>query len=125
MNKAKILIVEDEAIVALEIKYRLTKLGYSVIGTASSGKRALELTEETKPDVVLMDIKLKGSMNGLEVATQIRDRFNIPCIFLTAFSDDSTIKQMENVFNYERLQKPFEVIDLDNAIKITLEKKKN
>lgn len=125
MDKVKILIVEDEAIVALEIKYRLTKLGYSVTGTASSGKRALELTEETKPDVILMDIKLKGSMNGLEVATQIRDRFGIPSIFLTAFSDDSTIKQMENVFNYERLQKPFEVIDLDNAIKITLEKKKN
>jgi CheY-like chemotaxis protein len=124
MNNKKILIVEDEAIVALEIKYRLTKLGYIVTGTASSGKRALELAEETKPDVILMDIKLKGSMNGLETATQIRDRFGIPSIFLTAFTDDGTIKQMKEIFNYEHLQKPFEVSDLDNAIKTTLSKMK-
>jgi len=88
MIKNKVLIVEDEAIIALEIEDRLMKLGYQVCGTASSAEKAIAIAEQTSPDLILMDVKLKGKMNGLEAAEIIRIRFNIPSIILTAFMDE-------------------------------------
>jgi CheY-like chemotaxis protein len=88
MTKNKVLIVEDEAIIALEIKDRLMKMGYQVCGMASSADKAIKLAEQTSPDLILMDIKLKGKMNGLEASEIIKKRFNIPSIFLTAFMDE-------------------------------------
>ena len=78
MDKARILIVEDERIVAEDIQISLAKLGYSVAGIAASGEEAVEKAEELCPDLVLMDIKLKGDMDGVEAAEQIRARFAIP-----------------------------------------------
>ena len=89
----KILVVEDEIIVGMEIKDRLERLGYSVIDTVSSGEEAVKRAEETSPDLVLMDIRLKGDMDGIEAAKRIRHRFNIPVIYLTAYADDETIKR--------------------------------
>ncbi|MDH7604410.1 MAG: response regulator [Melioribacter sp.] len=119
MQKRKILIVEDEAIVALEIKYRLTSLNYEVVGTASTGEKALALAEETRPDLVLMDLKLKGKMNGLETAHELKNKFSIPSIFITAYSDDTTLNEIqENGFII--LQKPFTPEELQNVIENVL-----
>ncbi len=125
MTIANILIVEDEAIVALELKYRLTKLGYNVCGTASTGVRAVEIAEQKKPDLALMDVKLKGTMNGIEVASILKEKMGISSIFLSAFTDDLTRKQMSSIHDFEHIQKPFEASELQNVIERMLEKKKN
>ncbi len=125
MTNAKILIVEDEAIVALELKYRLTKLGYNVCGTASTGVKAIEIAEAKKPDLALMDVKLKGTMNGIEVASTLQEKMRIPSIFLSAFTDDLTRKQMSSINDFEHLQKPFEASELQKVIEKMLAKKKD
>lgn len=124
MQKLKILIVEDEAIVALEIQHRLKSLNYEVIGVASTGVKALALAEEKKPDLVLMDLKLKGSMNGLETALALKNNFSIPSIFVTAFSDDTTLNQIKEKINCEILLKPFSPDDLKNTIEKTINEKR-
>ena len=84
-----ILVVEDEAIVANDIRDTLISLGYDVAGTAKTGESALEKIAETRPDLVLMDIHLAGKMDGIETAGQIHENFGIPVIFLTAYADIS------------------------------------
>ena len=88
MAKARILIVEDEAIVAVDIQKTLQKLGYEVLAIAFSGEEALRKTEELHPDVVLMDIVLRGQMDGIEAAQKIYERFGIPSIFMTGYSEE-------------------------------------
>src|ERR1700693_3364822 len=92
-TKTKVLIVEDEAIVACDIESRLRKAGYTVPATASSGEQALERIEETSPDLVLMDIHLPGSMDGIATAVEIRHRFKLPVIYLTAHADRATLER--------------------------------
>ena len=92
MSKTNILIVEDESIVAKDIAQSLKKLGYNVIETASSGEAAVIIAEEKKPDLVLMDIMLKGEMSGIDAANIIHEKSNIPVIFLTAYADESTLQ---------------------------------
>jgi CheY-like chemotaxis protein len=86
MRTLKILVVEDETIVAKDLQKRLTRIGYTVPATASSGEEALSKAWDISPDLVLMDIKLKGKIDGVETAKQLRSRFNIPVIYLTACS---------------------------------------
>jgi len=93
MEKKKILIVEDERIVAEDIRTKLEYVGYVVAGIASSGEEALKKTEKLQPDLVLMDIVLEGKMDGIEAAAQILSRFNIPVVYLTAYSDERTLKK--------------------------------
>ena len=93
MSKAKILVVEDERITARNIQNQLKKLGYNVSAIASSGEEAIQKTAETYPDLVLMDIKLEGDMDGIQAAEQIRIRFDIPVIYLTAYADENTLQQ--------------------------------
>lgn len=121
MSNIKVLIVEDEAIVALEIQDRLSILGYDVCGMAASGEKAIDLVHSTSPNLTLMDIKLKGKMNGIEAAKIIKEKFGIPSIFITAFSDENTIKQIREVLNFEYLFKPFEEDELKEAVGRTLE----
>ncbi len=90
MSDTRILVVEDEGIIAKDIQNTLSLLGYSVVGIASSGEEAVKTAMETHPDLVLMDIVLEGAMNGVKAAEQIRDRSDIPVIYLTAYSDDKT-----------------------------------
>ncbi len=120
MTDAKILVVEDENIVALEIKKRLQKLGYIVPGVASTGEDAIIKAEGILPDLVLMDIMLKGEIDGIQAAGEIRSRFNIPVIYLTAYSDEETLERAKLTEPYGYILKPFEEDDLRTTIEIAL-----
>jgi CheY-like chemotaxis protein len=88
-----ILIVEDERIVARDIEKRLKKLGYQVIGSVASGEEALRQAQLTLPDLVLMDIQLKGQLDGIQTAEHIHTDLDIPVVFLTAYADDETLQR--------------------------------
>jgi len=88
MTKAKILIVEDEFIIAKALSKEIEAYGYDVCALLFSGEDALEIAEKAKPDLVIMDIRLQGEMNGVEAARQIRNRFAIPVIYITGYSED-------------------------------------
>ncbi len=90
---SRILIVEDEAIVAESLKDQLINLGYQVCGTAANGEDAMRIMEHSEPDLVMMDIMLEGPMDGVEVAGRIREKNEIPVIFLTAYSDNETLQR--------------------------------
>ncbi|MGH7890340.1 MAG: response regulator, partial [Thermodesulfobacteriota bacterium] len=120
MENARIMIVEDEKIVARDIKNRLKKLGYNVQDIVSSGEDAILKAEETKPDLVLMDIVLKGDIDGIQAAKKIRDRFNIPVIYLTAYSDDGAIERAKLTEPSGYIIKPFQTRELRSSIEIAL-----
>lgn len=122
MSKTNILIVEDESIVAKDIQNSLKKLGYSVTGIASSGEDAIQMISENVPDIVLMDIMLKGEMDGIEAAGHLREKHNIPVIFLTAYADESTLKRAKITEPYGYIIKPFKEIDLQTSLEIALYK---
>lgn len=122
MSKINVLVVEDESIVSKDIQHSLKKLGYNVIGAASNGKRALEIFTEEMPDIVLMDIMLKGDMNGIEVAEIVKKQYNIPVIFLTAYADESTLGKAKITEPYGYIIKPFKEIDLHTAIEMAIYK---
>jgi two-component system response regulator LytT len=122
MSKTNILIVEDESIIAKDIQQSLKKLGYTVVGICATGEEAVKVSEEEKPDLVLMDIMLKGEMNGIEAAAQIREKLNIPIIFLTAYADESTLNKAKESEPYGYIIKPFKEIDLRTSIEMSLYK---
>ncbi|MCX6295165.1 MAG: response regulator [Bacteroidetes bacterium] len=122
MSKTNILIVEDESIVAKDIQHSLKKLGYSVVGMCSTGEDAIKFAEELKPDLVLMDIMLKGEMSGIEAAGHIREKFNIPIIYLTAYADESTLSKAKVSEPYGYIIKPFKEIDLHTSIEMAIYK---
>jgi PAS domain S-box-containing protein len=122
MAETKILIVEDESIVAKDIENMLKRMGYSVSGVASSGEKAIQEIETDLPDIVLMDIMLKGSMDGVETAEKIRSRFHIPLVYLTAYSDESTLQRAKITEPYGYITKPFQERELHIAIDIALYK---
>jgi len=118
----KIMVVEDEGIVALDIQSKLENKGYEVPAVVGTGEEALQKTEETRPDLVLMDIQLEGQMDGVEAADQIRERFDIPVVYLTAYSDDSTLQRAKISEPFAYLLKPFEEKKLHTTIEIVLYK---
>ena len=120
MKETTVLIVEDERIVALDLQYQLRRLGYAVSDVASSGEEALDRVEETHPDVVLMDIRLEGAMDGVETAEELRDRSDVPVVFLTAYADDRTLERAKATEPFGYLLKPFEERELQIAIEIAL-----
>ena len=122
MAKTQILVVEDEHIVAKDIQYRLQGLGYHIPAVASSGEEALQKAEETRPDLVLMDIRLKGPMNGVEAAEELRRRFNIPVVYLTAYADDHTLHRAKVTEPFGYILKPFEERELYTCIEVALYK---
>jgi CheY-like chemotaxis protein len=115
LYKPRILIVEDEAIVAADIKGTLKGLGYDVPAIAFSGEEALQKTEELHPDVVLMDIVLRGQMDGVEAAQKIYERFGIPSIFMTGYSEE-IVEQLDTRKPCLYLIKPVEINELTAAI---------
>jgi PAS domain S-box-containing protein len=119
---AKILIVEDEAIVAESLHDQLEMLGYSVFGMASSGERALELLEDGLPDLVMMDIMLAGEMDGIATAQEIFHRYRLPVIYLTAYSDPETLKRAKVTEPFGYLVKPYKERELHSALEISLYK---
>lgn len=122
MTKARILIVEDEGIVRMDIQQRLLALGYEVVDSASTGEAAIDKAGALQPDLVLMDIKLKGEMDGIQAASIIRKRYHLPVIFLTAFADEETLQraQVTDAFGY--ILKPFEERELSINIEMALYK---
>ncbi len=122
MSKINILVVEDESIVSKDIQHSLNKLGYNVVGAASTGEKALELARSERPDIVLMDIMLKGQMNGIETAEIIRSEMSIPVLFLTAYADESTLSKAKVTEPYGYIIKPFKEIDLHTSIEMAIYK---
>jgi len=124
MPKANILVVEDEGIVAQSIQNMLNNLGYDVCGIALTGKTAVQKAEETQPDLVLMDIKLKGEMDGVDAAEKIHELFDLPIVFLTAYADEETLQRAKITEPFGYLLKPFEEQDLHSTIEMALYKSK-
>ncbi len=122
MEKRAILIVEDEAIVANDIKETLTGLGYEVVGIAKSGELALEKVKEFSPDLVLMDIHLATNMDGVETAGKIRILFDIPVIYLTAYADKELLDRAKVTEPYGYVLKPYDERELHSVIEMALYK---
>jgi PAS domain S-box-containing protein len=118
----KILVVEDEFITASALKVTLNRMGYDVVGMADTGEKAISNAEQLKPNLVLMDIILKGEMNGITAADIIRQRYNIPVIYLTGQSDDTTIAHALESEPFGYIIKPFEEKNLKTSIMMALYK---
>ena len=122
MTKASILVVEDEHIVARDIAARLQRRGYLVVGIASTAQEAIEGTGTHRPDLVLMDIMLKGDVDGIAAADQIRDLYDVPVVYLTAFADDQTLARAKVTDAFGYILKPFEERELTITIDMALYK---
>jgi two-component system cell cycle sensor histidine kinase/response regulator CckA len=122
IEKIQIMIVENELIVAKNIENHLRKMGYELISIVDSGEKAIARAAEAKLDLVLMDIKLAGEIDGIEAARQIHDRFQIPVVYLTAYADDETLQRAKVTAPYGYIIKPFEPKKLHTTIEIALYK---
>jgi signal transduction histidine kinase len=118
-RQTRVLVVEDESIVGLDIQHRLLMMGYAVTGLALNGLEALDLAAKTRPDIVLMDIRLKGSMSGIEAAEQILT-YDIPVVYLTAYTDQATIERAKISKPFGYVIKPFEDRELNITVEIAL-----
>lgn len=123
--KSKILIVEDESIEAMNFEQSLKSLGYNVVGVAGTGEDAIKKVVELKPDLILMDIILKGDMDGIETATQIKKEFDTPVVYLTAHPEESIVKRAKLTSPYGYLTKPVNKTELKNIIELSLYKYQN
>ncbi|MGZ3743914.1 MAG: hybrid sensor histidine kinase/response regulator [Pseudobdellovibrionaceae bacterium] len=124
MKRQRILIVEDETIVAKDLELTLEHLGYEVIGNFDNGQDAYKAALEKKPDLLLMDIFLKGEMDGIETSNRIKTELNIPVVFLSAFSDELTLKRAKETKPHGYITKPFEEKDLYITVEMVLNKSK-
>ena len=120
MSKTRILVVEDESIVAKDIQKSLEKLGYEVPATASSAASAYEKLEQINPDLVFLDIKLKGEEDGIHIAEHIKEKYNIPVIFLTSYVDQETLDRAKVTEPYGYIVKPFNESDLKTTVEMAL-----
>ncbi len=124
MNKSKILIVEDEAIVAEDLASKLQRLGYAVAGIAADGEKAVRMARDFCPNLVLMDIRLEGKMDGIEAARDIQCRQDVPIVYLTAHSDTATLNRAKLTGPFGYILKPFEERELVTQIELALYKHK-
>ncbi|XXJ20098.1 response regulator [Desulfovibrio caledoniensis] len=122
MPSNKILVVEDDAVAQLDVKLALERAGYGVIGMTGSGEEALVLADRLAPDIVLMDIRLEGEMDGLEAASELRNRFDIPVIYLTVVVDEETLHWAKVTGPFGYLVKPVDHNELRSAIEVGLYK---
>lgn len=120
MTNTQILLVEDEAIVAKDIQSMLIDLGYDVSAVVASGEEAIRKAEEAQPDLVLMDIGLKGEIDGIEAAKQIRNLFNIPIVYLTAYTDGATLQRAKTIRPIGIIIKPATEMELQAIIRKAL-----
>ena len=118
----KILIVEDEMIIAANISLQLSELGYEVIGILPRGEEALSHIKIDKPDIILLDIRLKGEMDGIETARVIQKHYTIPIIYLTANADEAHFNRAKETHPYAFISKPFKKLDLQRAIELTVDR---
>ena len=117
MNEKNLLIVEDEGVTALEIQNKVEEWGYSVVGVLSSGEEAITVALDKRPDLILMDVVLKEKVNGIEAANIIKNSYDVPIIYLTAYDDEKTIEEAKITFPQSYLLKPFN----DQELKLTIE----
>jgi CheY-like chemotaxis protein len=122
MSGEKILLVEDDDVIARVADWRLKNLGYTVCGRATSGAEAMVLVVNTKPDLVLMDINIKGDVDGIETARMIKKGFNIPVVYVTSHSDGPTLERAKETQPDGFIVKPFDDKDLRVAIQLALKK---
>ncbi len=122
MNKARILIVEDESLIALEIETRLQKYGYEICGKAISSEDAISIALNQKPDLILMDVMIKGKLDGIQTAEEINKHDSIPIIYLTAFVDQKTLDRAKETAPFGYLTKPIQERDLRSTIEMALHK---
>lgn len=120
MAGARIHVVEDEPVVAAGIARKLEHVGFSLYGTTLSGEAALRAVDSNPPDLVLMDIKLQGEIDGIDAAIAIKERYDIPVIFLTAYADEATLQRAKLAQPYGYLVKPFTDLELSGALEIAL-----
>ena len=116
----KILVVEDEMIIGAKISMQLTSLGYEVTGLLPRGEEAISHVKENKPDIVLLDINLKGKLDGIETALQMQKLADIPIIYLTANSDEATFNRAKVSRPYAFISKPYKQLDLQRAVELTI-----
>ncbi|MDT8416014.1 MAG: LytTR family transcriptional regulator DNA-binding domain-containing protein [Flavobacteriaceae bacterium] len=116
----KILVVEDEMIIGANISLQLTSLGYEVSGIIPRGEEALVHLKENQPDIVLMDINLKGKIDGVETALLMQQQFDIPIIYLTANADQANFERAKATHPYAFISKPFKKLDLQRAVELTV-----
>jgi len=124
LARTKVLIVEDENIVAKDIQRGLEKLGYDVLGTCATGEKAVEDAIALVPDLILMDIMLKGEMTGIEAAENIKSKYSVPIIYLTAYADEDTLNKAKITEPHGYIIKPFKEVDLKTTIEMALYKHK-
>lgn len=122
MTLSRVLVVEDERLVALSMQRKLESLGYSVLTTVATGEEAIQQVSQVQPDLILMDITLAGEMDGITAASIIRQNHNIPIIYLTAYSDEATLQRARLTEPFGYLLKPFEGKELQTAIEMALYK---
>ena len=120
MLKNKIAVVEDEGIVAMDISKCLTSLGYDVVFISDSGEKVLDLFENAKPDLILMDVELKGKLNGLETSRILKEKYSVHIVFLTAFEDENTLRKIGELTVDGYLVKPFEDEQLKTKLRSIL-----
>ena len=122
MAKTKILVVEDEIIIAKDIQNILKTLGYDAPAIVLSGEEAIKKTEEIKPDLVLMNIALKGKIDGIDAATEIRNLFTIPVVYITGYMDEERLKRAKITEPFSYVIKPFNERELHSTIVMALKK---
>lgn len=121
----RILIVEDDMIIAANLSLQLTKLGYEVIGIVSMGEDAISSANQNRPDIILMDVNLKGAIDGIDAAIAIHSQNEIPIIYLTANNDDVTFARAKETQPYAFISKPFNKLNLQRTIALVVEKIKD
>lgn len=121
-DKTRILIVEDDMIIAANLSLQLTNLGYDIVGIASRGEDAIAQALASPPDIILMDINLRGKLNGIEAVAIIRSKNDIPVIYLTANSDEATFSKAKDTHPYAFISKPFNKLDLQRTIALVVER---
>jgi len=124
MEKAKILVVEDERVVAMALQDRLELMGHQVVGNVATAERAIESAAAEKPDLALMDICLAGELDGVDAARILRERFNVPSVFLTAYADHATLERAKLTEPFGYLVKPFDARMLEATIEVALYRKR-
>jgi CheY-like chemotaxis protein len=118
----KIVIVEDEGLIAADLRGRLERAGYHVPAIAATGGEALEVIREKTPDLILMDIRLKGNLDGIQVANRVRQDFDIPVLYLTAYEDRDTLERAGETQAFGYLKKPIASASLEGSIQMALSK---
>jgi CheY-like chemotaxis protein len=120
MKPCNVLVIEDEAVIAMDLEEKLRKLGHQVVGQGTSGEEAVEQAREKRPDLILMDIRLQRGMDGIDAARTIRQKLDIPVVYLTALSDDATVDRAKLTEPLAYILKPIQERELRVILELAL-----